>query len=56
MMGTIIGVSNAESENTTPNNKGNGTRGAVINLTNANSSLEDTQNMRAIEGNMNQTG
>jgi hypothetical protein len=56
MMGTTIGVSNAQSENTTPNNMGNGTTGAVINLTNASSSLEDAQNMSAIEGTMNQTG
>jgi hypothetical protein len=56
MMGTTVGVSNAQSENTTPNNMGNGTTGAVINLTNASSSLEDAQNMSAIEGTMNQTG
>jgi hypothetical protein len=55
MMGTTVGVSNAQSENTTPNNMGNGTTGAVINLTNASSSLEDAQNMSAIEGTMNQT-
>jgi hypothetical protein len=56
MMGAAVGVSNAQSENMTPNNMGNGTTGAVINLTNASSSLEDAQNMSAIEGTMNQTG
>jgi hypothetical protein len=56
LMGTTVGVSNAQSENTTPNNMGNGTTGAVINLTNASSSLEDAKNMSAIEGTMNQTG
>jgi hypothetical protein len=54
-VGTTIGTANAQSEDTPPNNMGNGTTGAVINLTNASSSLEDAQNMSAIEGTMNQT-
>ena len=33
----------------------NGTTGSVINLTNASSSLEDANNMSAIEGTVNQT-
>ena len=56
MMGTIMGVSNAQSENTTSSNMGNGTTGSVINLTNASSSLGDAKNMSALEGTMNQTG
>jgi hypothetical protein len=56
MMVTIIGVANAQIGNTTPNNMGNGTTGAVTNLTNASTSLQDAKNMSAIEGTMNQTG
>ena len=56
MIGTTVGITNAQSENTSSNNMGNGTTGAVTNLTNASSSLEDAKNMSAIEGTMNQTG
>ena len=55
MVGTTIGTTNAQSEDTPPNNMVNGTTGAVINLTNDSSSLEDAQNMSAIVGTMNQT-
>jgi hypothetical protein len=55
MVGTTIGTANAQSEDTPPNNMGNGTTGAVINLTNASSSLEEAQNMSVIEGTMNAT-
>jgi hypothetical protein len=50
------GHDNAQSENTSPNNMGDGTTDAVTNLTNASSSLEDAKNMSAIEGTINQTG
>jgi hypothetical protein len=55
MIGTEVGTTNAQSEDTSPNNMGNGTTGAVINLTNASSSLEDAQNMSVIEGTVNAT-
>ena len=58
MIGTTVGTTNAQSEDTPPNTDngtGNGTTGAVVNLTNASSSLEDARNMSVIEGTMNQT-
>lgn len=55
MIGTTVGITNAQSEETPSNNTGNGTTGSVINLTNASSSLEDAQNMSVIEGTMNAT-
>ena len=55
MIPTTIATTNAQSEDAPPNNMGNGTTGAVINLTNASSSLEDAQNMSVIEGTMNAT-
>jgi len=55
MIGTTVGITNAQSEDTPPNNMSNGTTGSVINLTNASSSLEDAQNMSVIEGTMNAT-
>jgi hypothetical protein len=55
LIGTTVGATNAQSGNTSPNNMGNGTTGAVINLTNASSSLEDAQNMSVIEGTVNAT-
>lgn len=55
MIGTTVGDTNAQSENTPSNNMGNGTTGSVVNLTNASSSLEDAQNMSVIEGTMNAT-
>jgi hypothetical protein len=39
MIGTTVGVSNAQSRNTAPNNMGNGTTEAVTNLTNVSSSF-----------------
>jgi len=54
MIGTTVGITNAQSEETSPD-IGNGTTGSVINLTNASSSLEDAQNMSVIEGTMNAT-
>ena len=56
LIGTTGGVTNAQSENTSQNNMGNGTTGSVINLTNASSSPEDAKNMSVIEGTVNQTG
>jgi hypothetical protein len=56
MMGTIIGVSNAQSDNSSQNNTNPDTTAAIINTTNASSSLEDAKNMSAIQGTMNQTG
>ena len=55
LIGSTAGIVNAQSENTSQNNMGNGTTGSVINLTNASSSLEVAQNMSAIEGTMNAT-
>ena len=55
MIGTTVGITNAQSEDTPSNNMGNGTTGSVINLTNASSSLDDAQNMSVIEGTMNAT-
>lgn len=55
LIGSLAGLTNAQSENTSQNNMGNGTTGSVINLTNASSSLEDAQNMSVIEGTMNAT-
>ena len=55
MIGTTVGITNAQSEDTPSNNMDNGTTGSVINLTNASSSLEDAQNMSVIEGTMNAT-
>ena len=55
MVGATIEIASAQSEDTPHNNMGNGTTGAVINLTNASSSLEDAQNMSVIEGTMNAT-
>lgn len=54
IIGTTVGISNAQSVDTSPD-MGNGTTGSVVNLTNASSSLEDAQNMSAIEGTMNAT-
>lgn len=54
MIGTTVSLTNAQSEDTPPD-IGNGTTGSVVNLTNASSSLEDAQNMSAIEGTMNAT-
>ena len=56
LIGTTVGITNAQSENTSQNNMGNGTTGSVINLTNASSSPEDAKNMSVIEGTVNQTG
>ena len=56
LIGTTVGITYAQSENSSQNNMGNGTTGSVINLTNASSSLEDAKNMSSIEGTMNQTG
>ena len=56
LIGTTGGITNAQSENTSQNNMGNGTTGSVINLTNASSSPEDAKNMSVIEGTVNQTG
>jgi hypothetical protein len=56
LSGTTVGITNAQSENTSQNNMGNGTTGSVINLTNASSSPEDAKNMSVIEGTVNQTG
>lgn len=56
ILGTTIGTTNAQSDDNSSNNMGNGTTGSVVNLTNASSSLQDAQNMSAIEGTMNQTG
>ena len=55
LIGSIAGITNAQSENTSQNNMGNGTTGSVINLTNASSSLDEAQNMSVIEGTMNAT-
>jgi hypothetical protein len=55
MIGTTIGIATAQLDNSSQNNT-NDTTAAVINLTNASSSLEDAQNMSVIEGTMNQTG
>jgi len=56
MIGTTVGITNAQSENTSQSNIGNGTTGSVVNLTNASSSVEEAKNMSVIEGTMNQTG
>lgn len=56
MIGTTVGITNAQSENTSQSNNGNGTTGSVVNLTNASSSVEEAKNMSVIEGTMNQTG
>jgi hypothetical protein len=56
LIGATVGITNAQSENTSQNNMGNGTTGSVINLTNASSSPEDAKNMSVIEGTVNQTG
>ena len=56
LIGTTVGITNAQSENTSQSNIGNGTTGSVVNLTNASSSLEEAKNMSVIEGTMNQTG
>ncbi|HKQ21887.1 MAG TPA: hypothetical protein VJS91_07600 [Nitrososphaeraceae archaeon] len=50
IMGISIGYVAAQMENNT-----NDTTAAVINTTNASSSLEDAQNMSVIEGTMNAT-
>lgn len=55
LIGSLAGLTNAQSENTSQNNMGNGTTGSVINLTNASSSLDEAQNMSAIEGTINAT-
>ena len=55
VIGTTIGVASAQVANTSGNNT-NDTTAALINLTNASSSLEDAQNMSVIQGTMNQTG
>jgi hypothetical protein len=55
LIGSTQGITNAQSENTSQNNMGNGTTGSVINLTNASSSLDEAQNMSVIEGTMNAT-
>lgn len=55
LIGSLAGLNNAQSENTSQNNMGNGTTGSVINLTNASSSLDEAQNMSVIEGTMNAT-
>ncbi len=56
MIGATVGITNAQSENTSQSNIGNGTTGSVVNLTNASSSVEEAKNMSVIEGTMNQTG
>ena len=56
LIGTTVGITNAQPENSSQNNMGNGTTGSVINLTNASSSPEDAKNMSVIEGTVNQTG
>jgi len=50
MAGTTIGINPASSQNNT-----NDTTAAVVNLTNASSSLGDAQNMSVIEGTTNST-
>jgi len=56
MIGTTVGITNAQPQNTSQSNIGSGTTGSVVNLTNASSSAEDAKNMSVIEGTMNQTG
>ena len=56
MMGTTIGIATAQLDNSSQNITSPDTTAAVINSTNASSSLEDAKNMSAIEGTMNQTG
>jgi hypothetical protein len=55
LIGSVAGITNAQSENTSQNNMGNGTTGSVTNLTNASSSLDEAQNMSVIESTMNAT-
>jgi len=50
----MAGFASAQLENSSGNNT-NDTTAALINLTNASSSLEDAQNMSVIQGTMNQT-
>jgi hypothetical protein len=56
IFGTTTGIAIAQLENSSQNITGPDTTAAVINSTNASSSLEDAKNMSAIEGTMNQTG
>ena len=53
MMGTTIGLSNAQPTNSYPNIMGNVTAGSITNLTNGSASLGDANNMSVIEGTMN---
>ena len=56
LIGTTVGITNAQSENTSQSNIGNGTTGSVVILTNASSSVEEAKTKSDIEGTMNQTG
>ncbi|MGI8719000.1 MAG: hypothetical protein ACR2KF_00575 [Nitrososphaeraceae archaeon] len=56
IFGTTIGIATAQLENSSQNITGPDTTAAIINSTNASSSLEEAKNMSAIEGTMNQTG
>jgi hypothetical protein len=56
IMGTTIGIATAQLDNSSQNITGPDTTAAIINSTNASSSLEEAKNMSAIEGTMNQTG
>jgi hypothetical protein len=56
LMGATIGTATAQLDNSSQNMTGPDTTAAVINSTNASSSLEEAKNMSAIQGTMNQTG
>jgi len=56
MMGITFGIATAQLDNSSQNITGPHTTAAIINSTNATSSLEEAKNMSAIEGTMNQTG
>ena len=56
LMGATIGTATAQLDNSSQNITGPDTTAAVINSTNASSSLEEAKNMSAIQGTMNQTG
>lgn len=56
MGAATIGTATAQLDNSSQNITGPDTTAAVINSTNASSSLEEAKNMSAIQGTMNQTG
>ena len=56
LMGAAIGTATAQLDNTSQNTTSPDTTAAVINSTNASSSIEEAKNMSAIQGTMNQTG